>query len=111
MVYGIAASPEMKQVSADAGIEFRDREESRARLSTLMRRLRTSAIPTAYREGSFVAERLIWILKTRPRLTVDHAGEHSISAWASRSGHHAPQAGPTLMQEVEARMAAGVTDE
>ncbi len=74
------------------------------RMRTLRRRLRESSIPGAYRDPSFVADRLVWILSRRPRLAVDEAGAVALERWAPRGAAAVRARAPALMRQVAERL-------
>lgn len=87
-----------------------DPEQGGARWRQMVKRLAEAPVPERYTEPSFVANRLVWILKSRPRLAVPFGREPLVYAWAERAAPQVAQQAKALFEEVEARLAlAGAT--
>ncbi|MEZ4426972.1 MAG: hypothetical protein R3A51_04665 [Nannocystaceae bacterium] len=71
--------------------------DAEQRWPTLRDRLRASALPGAYRDPAFVADRLVMILARRPRLAVDDRGAAVIAGWASAGVDAVAARGEALM--------------
>lgn len=87
-------------------IEWRDGEHSEARWQTLRARLRDSPLPGAYADPAFVADRMVVILKHRPRLALDPRGAQLVARWAPEAQAKVAEAAPALMHEVVTRLEA-----
>jgi hypothetical protein len=82
------------------GVPFVWRDDrSRARWAALIARLRTGAVPDAYRDPDFVADRLIGALSHRPRLALSQRDAGTLRAFL-----------PELGARVAARAAGLVAD-
>ncbi len=84
-----------------AGVEL---EHGRARWRRLCERLESAPVPELYAEPAFVADRLIWILSSRPRLAVPFGCEPLIYDWARRAAPQVAAHASALFAEVEARL-------
>jgi len=104
---GASAAAQFRDaLRVDAGtIDWRDGEASELRWRTLRERLVASPLPAAYAQPAFVAERMVQILRHRPRLALDEHGAREVARWAPRAGERVSEAAPTLMAEVTARLA------
>lgn len=89
------------------GLRFHDGAD---RFQVLRERLAGSPLPIAYRDPGFVAERLVFILKQRPRLALDDAGRQAVAAWAPTGRDHVERWAAELLDEVRGRL-DGVTGE
>jgi hypothetical protein len=75
-------------------------------LTELVRRLRESRIPGAYREPEFVADRMRRILDARPRLRMNDAESVEVHAWAERARPRIWARAEALISQVHARLAS-----
>ena len=76
-----------------------------ARWRSLATRLAAAPLPERYTEPGFVADRLIRILATRPRLAVRFGHEHLVHSWAKRAAPVVASRASELFAEVEGRLA------
>ncbi len=83
-----------------------DRDSGRARWRRMAHRLAGAPVPERYTEPAFVADRLVWILSSRPRLAVPFGREPLVYAWAKRAAPKVAGAAGSLFEQVEARLAA-----
>jgi hypothetical protein len=84
-------------------------EQGESRWRQLCERLENAPVPQRYTEPAFVADRLIWILATRPRLAVPFGHEPLVFDWARRAAPRVAASAEALFEQVEARLrAAGV---
>jgi len=84
------------------------RELGEARWRQLCARLESAPVPQRYTEPAFVADRLIKILATRPRLAVPFGREPLVFDWARRAAPKVAASAEALFDEVETRLAAGL---
>jgi hypothetical protein len=70
----------------------------------LCARLEAAPVPQRYTEPAFVADRLIYILATRPRLAVPFGREPLVFDWARRAAPIVAASADALFDEVEARL-------
>jgi hypothetical protein len=86
-----------------------DTEQGSARWRRMAERLAAAPVPERYTEPAFVADRLVRILASRPRLAVPFGREGLVHAWAKRAAPEISRRAPALFTEVEARLAATKT--
>jgi hypothetical protein len=82
------------------------REQGEARWRELCARLEVAPVPQRYTEPAFVADRLIKILASRPRLAVPFGREPLVFDWARRAAPRVAESAEALFEQVEARLAA-----
>ncbi|EDM80266.1 hypothetical protein PPSIR1_36487 [Plesiocystis pacifica SIR-1] len=70
----------------------------------LCSRLLRAPVPEGYRDGEFVAARLVQILSRRPRLAVAPGDEPEVVAWAKRAYGVVGARAPALLDQVEERL-------
>ena len=83
-----------------------DAEQGSARWRQMAKRLAQAPVPERYTEPSFVANRLVWILSSRPRLAVPFGREPLVYAWAERAAPQVAKQAKALFEQVETRLAA-----
>ncbi|MFO7562242.1 MAG: hypothetical protein R6X02_06335 [Enhygromyxa sp.] len=95
--------------AADVAVLLRfvglERELGEARWRQLCARLEDAPLPQRYTEPAFVADRLIKILATRPRLAVAFGREPLVFEWAGRAAPVVAASAEALFDQVEARLA------
>lgn len=79
-------------------------EQGEARWRKLCERLVHAPVPERYTEPAFVADRLIYILSTRPRLAVPFGREPLVFEWARRAAPQVAAQAEALFEQVEARL-------
>ena len=82
-----------------------DEAQGSARWRTLAARLAASPVPEAYTRPAFVADRLVRILASRPRLAVPFGMEGIVHAWAKRAEPEVHAKAEELFAQVERRLA------
>lgn len=96
--------------AADVAVLLRfqklDPEQGQDRWRQLCTRLVSGPVPQRYTEPAFVAELLIRILSTRPRLAVPFGREPMVYDWARRAAPHVAAHADALLEQVEDRLAA-----
>ncbi|PRQ04254.1 hypothetical protein ENSA5_09030 [Enhygromyxa salina] len=83
-----------------------DAAQGSARWRQMMQRLANAPVPEGYTEPAFVADRLVQILASRPRLAVPFGREPLVHAWAKRAAPVVARGARALFEQVEARLAA-----
>lgn len=83
-----------------------EREQGSARWRAMAERLAHAPVPERYTEPAFVADRLVRILASRPRLAVPFGREPLVHAWARRAAPLVSRRAAALFEQVEARLAA-----
>ena len=92
-------------LEAPAGsMRWRDGEQSEARWRTLRERLRDSPLPEAYGDPAFVADRMVFILKGRPRLALDEHGAREVARWAPEGARAVAAHADALLEQVRGRL-------
>jgi hypothetical protein len=87
-----------------------DPDQGAASWRQMAKRLAAAPVPERYTEPSFVANRLVFILSSRPRLAVPFGREPLVYAWAERAAPTVAKRAKALFEQVEARLtAAGAT--
>lgn len=81
-------------------------EQGQSRWRSLCERLQDAPVPQRYTEPAFVADRLIRILSTRPRLAVPFGREPLVFDWARRAAPKVAASAEALFEQVEARLLA-----
>lgn len=81
-------------------------EQGEARWRQLCQRLVSAPVPQRYTEPAFVADRLIFILATRPRLAVPFGREPLVFDWAHRAAPKVAASAEALFEQVESRLLA-----
>ena len=81
-----------------------DRAQGRSRWRILCERLRAAPVPESYRESAFVADRLIKILSSRPRLAVPFGREGLVYDWAAGAQAGVYGRADSLFSQVESRL-------
>jgi hypothetical protein len=76
-----------------------------ARMHKGLERLRRSAIPEAYSKPAFVADRLQWILSSRPRLAMQPHDAPIVQAELTRLARDVSASGTEILDQVRARLA------
>jgi len=100
---GVPASYHEALATADAPIRWRQADGT-ARWEYLRDRLREAPLPHGYRDPQFVAERLVRILASRPRLALEPAGIDPVFAWSHRARAPVAEATDDLLDEVRDRL-------
>ena len=80
-------------------------DEGRARWLRMAERLAVAPVPERYTEPGFVADRLIWILSSRPRLAVPFGREAMVYDWARRAAPEVAAMAEAVFAQVEDRLA------
>jgi hypothetical protein len=81
-------------------------EQGGARWRDMAERLANAPVPERYTEPGFVADRLVRILSSRPRLAVPFGREPLVHAWAHRAAPEVSRRAPALFEQVESRLSA-----
>lgn len=81
-------------------------EQGGARWRDMAERLANAPVPQRYTEPAFVADRLVRILSSRPRLAVPFGREPLVHDWARRAAPEVSRRAPALFEQVESRLAA-----
>ncbi len=105
--YAIDEAAEVAVLLRFVGLEPAQGE---ARWRALCERLVGAPVPQRYTEPAFVADRLIRILATRPRLAVPFGREALVYAWARDAAPTVAASAEALFAQVEDRLAAQSTD-
>lgn len=94
--------------SVDVSLRFGglDQAQGSVRWRAMAERLAKAPVPERYTEPAFVADRLIFILSSRPRLAVARGHEGLVYDWAYRAAPIVARRAPALFDEVERRLAA-----
>ena len=83
-----------------------DEAQGSARWRHMAARLAEAPVPEGYTRPAFVADRLVRILSSRPRLAVPFGREPLVHAWAARAKPKIYAAGAAMFAQVEQRLAA-----
>jgi hypothetical protein len=92
----------------EASLRFAGLEQAQGadRWRRMAERLANAPVPERYTEPAFVADRLILILSSRPRLAVPAGHAGLVFDWAHRAAPQVARRAPALFAQVEARLAA-----
>lgn len=82
-----------------------DEAQGSARWRSMAARLAAAPVPEGYTRPAFVADRLVRILSSRPRLAVPFGREPLVHAWAKRAEPVVHAAAEALFAQVERRLA------
>ena len=82
-----------------------DRAQGSARWRRMAKRLAAAPVPESYTKPAFVADRLVMILASRPRLAVPFGKEGMVHSWARRAQPKVAKAATELFAQVERRLA------